>query len=228
MATQQLYRRAWVGLFLLAVLLVLCPGCAKNAGPDRLTRESDNPTPCLMDTPGTASTVPVGTWTMPDEWNAEAGEGSTPLGYREPTDSSAAPTETATEQPWTPESMGNGEDGYCYTVTNPTSDEQQCTPEPGGDGDDSGCNVVTGATGDKGEYMQTISDTLNTELDEQMQAVPETPNTETDEASGLVGEESPDYRDEMGSPSMMEDQDTTSPTGPTNDGNSDLAGEPSL
>jgi hypothetical protein len=227
MATPQLYRRAWVGLFLLAAFLVLCPGCAKNASPDRLTRGSDNPTPCLMDAPGTAATVPVGTWTMPNEWNAEAGEGSTPLGYREPTDSSVWPTETGMEQEWTPESLVNGEDGYCYIVTNPSPDEQECTPEPMGDGDDSGGNVTTGATSDKDEYKQTLLDKLNTELDEQMQAVPETPNTETDEASGLVGEEGPDYHDEMGSPSMMEDQDTTSPTGSTNDGNSDLAGEPS-
>jgi hypothetical protein len=228
MATPQLYRRAWVGLFLLAVLIVLCPGCCKDkATPSQHALEPDNQTPCLMDAPETAATVPVGAWTMPDEWNAEAGEGGTPLGYREPTDSGATPTETAIEQPWTPESMGNGEDNSCYTVTYPSPDEQQCTPEPMGDGDDSGCNVTTGATTDENQYMRTISDTLNTELDEQMQAVPETPNTETDEASGLVGEEGPNYHDEMGSPSMMEGQDTTSPTGPTNDGNSDLAGEPS-
>ena len=172
-------------------------GMRKNASPDRLTRESDNPTPCLMDAQGTASTVSIDTWTVPDEWNAEMGEGGTLMGYREPTDSNAPPTETATEPQW--------------------------TPEPGSDGDDSGCNVATNSTGDESEYMQTIADTLHTELDEQMQTGPETPNTETDEASGLVGEEAPDYRDETSPSSLTEDQDSTSPTGRTNDGNSDPA-----
>jgi hypothetical protein len=222
MATQQRYRRAWVGFFLLAVLIVLCSGCAKNAGPDRLTRESDNPIPCLMDAPETTPAAPVGTWTVPDEWSVERGEGGTLMGYREPTDNSVPPTETAAEQPWTPQPMGDGEDSYCYTVTYSTADEQQCTPEPMGDGDDSGCNAVTGST-DEGEYRQTILDTLNTELEEQMQAVPETPNTETDEASGLVGAEGPDYRNEMPPSSLTEDQDTISPTGRTNDGNNDPA-----
>ena len=192
----------WVGFFLVALLVVLCPGCARDTGSaDRLALESDNQTPCLVDSQEMAPAAQVGTWAVPDEWSDETGAGGTLMGYREPTDNSAPPTETASEEEWTPEPMGDTEDSSCYTVTYPTPDED--------------------------EYMQTISDTPSTESDEQMQAVPETPNTETDEASGLVDDEDPNYRDDRSPPSMTEDEDTASPTGQTDDGNNDPALGPS-
>ena len=142
-----------------------------------------------MDAQGLAPVTQDSAWTVPDEWNADMmGTGGAADGvYREPMDNSAPTSETASEQEWTPQPLGDGEDSYNSTVTYPNPDEQLCTPEPMGDGDDSGCNVMTGTTTAENEYMQTIADTLNTELDEQMRPSPVTPNPETDEAERIGG-----------------------------------------
>lgn len=128
MAMQQLYRRIWIGVLFVALLVVLCPGCGKNTvTTDRHALEPCNPDSGWADSPGMTPAAAIGTWTVPNEWSAEMGEGGMLMGYREPTDSNAPPTESTVEQEWTPVSMGDGEDSYCYTVTYPTLSETSNT-----------------------------------------------------------------------------------------------------